>query len=201
MKLEFENPLFIGAHPDDNCLSCGGTMSRLNREGIDFHCYTMTCFNEERERSLRSAMEFIQPKTYDVYPFMASYIEDHKREIRRTLLKIKNTVNPDVVFTHSVDSGHLDHRLLAQEIRKLFRYENMFSYHGLKEEGVFHPNTFIPLEEEDVITKIKLLGHFKLEAQYQDFLTPDAIRSRARVDGVKCGEKYAESFNLTRMKI
>ena len=201
MKLKFENPLFIGAHPDDNSLNCGGFMSRLRREGVGFHCYIMTCFNEEREKNLRSAMKFIKPETYDVFPFLASYLEDHKRELRQTLLNIREEVNPDVVFTHSINSSNQDHVLLAKEIKKLYRSETLLSYHGLKEEGVFHPSFFIPLTKEDVLTKIELLGHFKQEGRFQDFLTLDAVKSRARVEGVRCGEEYAESFNIVRMKI
>ena len=193
--------LFIGAHPDDNCLHCGGLMSRINRWGGEFHCRIMTCFDEDRAANLRSAMDFIRPETFEVYPFLASYLEDHKRKLRRTLLKIRSEVKPDVVFTHNLDSSSLDHALLAKEIRKLYRWENMFGYQGLKDEGGFTPMVFVKLEEEDVLTKIELLKHFRLESQYQDFLNPDVIKSHARVMGVKCGETYAEGFNIVRMKL
>ena len=176
-------------------------MSRLNRRGIEFHCGVMTCFDEDREANLRSAMKFIHPETYEVYPFLASYLEDHKRELRRILLKIRDEVKPDIVFTHNLNSSSPDHVLLAKEIRKLYRYENIFGYQGLKDEGKFKPTFFVTLEEEDVLTKIELLKHFRLESQYQDFLSPDAIKAHARVMGVKCGETYAEGFNIVRMKI
>lgn len=201
MKLEFERPLFIGAHPDDNCLGAGGLMSRLKKEGKEFHCVTMTCFDEDRRRNWVNAMEYVKPKSYEIFDFLASYLEEHKHEFRRALLEIKDKIQPDVVFTHHLDSSHPDHNLLAREIRKLFRYQTIFGHQGLKGEGVFYPTVFFEINEDELEDKIKALSFFAWEKQYQAFMKEEAIRARARVYGIRVGVEYAEGFNILRMKL
>lgn len=201
MKLTFDSPLFIGAHPDDNCLGAGGLMSRLRREGVGFHCYTMTCFDEDRKRNWENAMAFIKPKSYGISRFLADYLEEHKRELRRTLLKIRDEVKPDTVFTHSLYSGSPDHVLLAKEVKKIFRYQTIFGRAGLKEEGGINRTVFFEISDADLENKVKALSYFTWETKYQDFMQPEAIRAQATIHGIKIGVKYAEGFDIMRMKV
>lgn len=201
MKLEFDRPLFVGAHPDDNCLGAGGLMSRLHQASVDFHCYTMTCFDEDRKRNWENAIAFIKPKSYGIHYFLADYLEDHKRELRRILLKIKKEVDPDIVFTHNLKSSIPDHSLLATEVRRLFRYQTVLGYPGMKDEGRFKLTLFFEINEAELEDKVKALSYFTWETKYQDFMQPEAIRAQARMYGIKVGVKYAEAFDLVRMKV
>ncbi len=200
MNLEFERPVFLGAHPDDNCIGCGGLLARLRDLEKDFFCYTFTCLNEIRRREWENAMDYLHPTDRGIYTMVGDTLPDHRYRIRRILEEIKVEVNPDIIFTHSPNNIHQSHQTLTEETERIIRNTTLLGHGGVKGAPRFIPNLFIELTEEEVNGKIKLLSFFKSEGS-KYFIQPEVIESVARVNGAKIGVKYAEGFDIVRIKV
>ena len=199
MNLEFERPVFLGAHPDDNCIGCGGLLSRLKEEERDFFCYTFTCLNEKRETEWYDAMDYLHPTARDIYTMKGDTLPDYRYHIRDILEKIKIDVAPDIIFTHSLNNIHQSHIALAEEVERIMRYTTILGHADAKSGTRFVPNLFIELSEEEVEEKIKLVSFFKSES-FKYSIRPDVLKAIARVNGAKIGVKYAEAFDIVRLK-
>jgi len=194
MNTHFKRPVFIGAHPDDICLFCGGLLSKLN--GSKFYCYTFTSLNDERREEWKKAMNFLKPTGCELYRFKGDTLSDHRYEIRKLLEKIKKDVDPDIVFTHSLNSVHQSHLALAEETRRIMRYRSILGYEEAR--TCIIPKLFVELSEENMADKLHVLSYFKSE-NWKPFFEDDVLLSRARVYGSVIGSKYAEAFDIVRI--
>jgi len=199
MEINIKRPVFIGAHPDDNLIGCGGILSRLSQSGDEFHCYTFSCNNESRRIDWENAMNYLNPTTKKLYHFKGDSLPDHRYEIRKTLETIKKTVNPDIIFTHSRKSLHQSHITLAEETERIMRNTTILSHEGIKGGPNLVPNLFFEITEKELEEKIKLISFMESEKN-KYFLQEDLIHSVARVYGGSIGVKYAEGFEVVRIK-
>jgi len=200
MNLEFERPVFLGAHPDDNCMGCGGLLSRLREEERNFFCYTFTCLNEKRKAEWHDAMDYLHPTAREIYMMKGDTLPDYRYRIREILEEIKIDVAPDIVFTHSLNNIHQSHIALAEEAERIMRYTTILGHADVKSGTRFIPSLFIELNEKEVEEKIKLVSFFKSEG-FKNPTHPDVLRAIARVNGARIGIKYAEAFDIVRLKV
>ncbi len=198
MEISVNRPLFIGAHPDDNCIGAGGFMSRLM--GSEFHCYTLTCNNKLRELEWGNAMDYLRPTSSRLYQIKGDELPDNRYRIREILERIKAKVNPDVIFTHSLNSIHQSHLALVEETERIMRNVTILGHAGLKSGPRFVPNFFIELNKEELNEKIKLIAFHKSEGK-KYFLQPEVIEAVARYAGARIGVEYAEGFDVLRIKV
>jgi len=198
MKLSFDRPVFLGAHPDDNCIGAGGIMSRLR--GSEFHCYTFSCNNQLREFEWVTAMDYLQPTSSKLLQLKGDALPDHRYEIRKVLEEIKDLIDPDVVFTHSLNSVHQSHIALVEETERIMRNVTILGHAGVKSGPRFVPNFFIELSREELDEKLKLIKFHKSEGK-KYFTQPDLIEAVARYTGGRIGVEYAEGFDVLRIKV
>jgi len=198
MELKFETPVFIGAHPDDNCLGCGGILSRL--KPYSFHFYTFSCLNDGRKQEWLNLVSHLKPSNGEIYLFKGNMLPDHRYEIRMELEKIKREVNPDIIFTHTLNSTHQSHATLAEEVERIMRYTTVLGYGDVKSAPRFVPSVFFEITHRELQNKIKLISFIESECSKQA-LQPELIKAVARVNGGKIGVEYAEAFDVVRIKL
>lgn len=199
MEINIKRPLFLGAHPDDNIIGCGGILSRLSQSCKEFHCYTFSCNNDSRRIEWETAMTYLNPTTTNLYDFKGDSLPDHRYEIRSILEMLKKTINPDIIFTHSRKSLHQSHMTLAEETERIMRNITILSHEGIKSGPNLTPNIFFEITKKELKEKIKLISFMESEKK-KYFLQEDLIRSVARVSGGAIGVKYAEGFEVVRVK-
>ena len=199
MEISIKRPLFIGCHPDDNIIGCGGILSRLSKSGDEFHCYTFSCNNDSRRKEWETAMNYLNPTTKKLYEFKGDSLPDHRYEIRSILETLKKTINPDTIFTHSRKSLHQSHVALSEEVERIMRNTSILTHEGIKGGPNLTPNMFIEITEKELQEKIKLISFMETEKK-KYFLQEDLIRSVARIYGGSIGVKYAEGFEVVRIK-
>jgi LmbE family N-acetylglucosaminyl deacetylase len=176
------NILAIGAHPDDIELGCGGLLLKAVKRGHNVFMYALTRGGasgdpEERTQELIESSEFIGARSLWVDNF-----EDTKLSLNSEIIDhieyFIDKSSADVIYTHSCQDNHHDHRMLATATIEAARYvPNVLAYEmPLTRE--FKPQVYYDIS--DVIQeKIELINLFKSQKKKM-FLQSHAIKGLAQ---------------------
>jgi len=199
----------IGAHSDDIEIGAGGTLLKLIEANPDLKvCWVV--FNAERTRfseAQESAKEYLAPlkKGYQVQiaSFRESYFPAQWGEIKDFFSRVVSDffdecdgLGPDLVFTHTRDDRHQDHRVLSDLTWNAYRNNVILEYEILKYDGdLGRPNVYVPLTERIAARKIELLfKHFKSQASSKHWFDGESFKALARIRGLESASLYAEAF-------
>lgn len=186
--------LFVAAHVDDNELSCGGTIFRLIEEGHDVTMVTLShVYNGiDLIEEWRQCQTVIRPTTGLYTDFQTRYFRNQRQDILDYLLRLDK---PDVVITHSSTSFHQDHSIVGEECIRAFKHSTILTFQQEWNNRNFIKNYFVKLEPKHIEKKIRALQSFDSQ-QGKSYIHPDFIWANALNNGVICGVKYAEAFNV-----
>jgi LmbE family N-acetylglucosaminyl deacetylase len=218
------NILCVAAHPDDIEILCAGTLIRYANEG---HKITMAIFTsgnmgdtkippEElekiREKEARDAAAIINANLV-----WAGVMDEHvfpDREQRRLMIDILREADPDVIFTHSPNDYHPDHRYVSQLVfdsyfqkglpfipgqsRAACRFGHAQLYYMDNLGGI----GFLPAEYVDISdvmdVKLQMLACHKSQVEAMKELAAtelaDMVSVQARFRGLAAGCRFAEGF-------
>jgi len=205
--------LILSPHTDDAEVGCGGTISKLIREGYEIYVMVFSAafpsesyivknkdtnpqilFDELKE-SMKTLG--VPEKNLDVWQFQVRYLYTMRQDILNNILKLKKKIEPDLVFLPCQDDIHQDHQVIYKEGLRAFKTTSILGYEYPWNNINSKANCFFKITEEDLKKKIMALSHYK--TQYgRPYLEPDFIVSWAKVNGVKVETKYAEAFETIR---
>lgn len=197
--------LFIGPHPDDVELGCGGFIAK-NKTASLYYAVMCPCLeipeNKNILEELKNSIETlgIPESNLTLGNLPLRLLHDHRSEVREELLKLKKTVKPHIVFCPSILDVHQDHEVLAVETFRLFRDVSIFNYEVGRSILHLKPNLYVHLTEEQLETKVKALMCYKSQ-QRRFYFKPEVFRSLATIRGVQCGAQYAEAFEVLRLHL
>jgi len=156
--------IFVGAHPDDIEIYCGGTIMKLQEKKVDIIYIICTDgYIKDGNRILEAekAINELKIKKYYCLGFDDGQLE-HNINLIRELDDIFKKENPDIIFCHSPKDYHQDHIAVAKCVRSANRlYDSSlisYSYHNYYES--FDANLFIDISKY-FKRKEKLLNIFK----------------------------------------
>ena len=207
------NVLFIGAHPDDVELGCGGAILKHleNRDTV----YVMVVTDGESGSKTQQINgdrlnETIKSLTFagiSKKHLICLHLPDTEvwRERQKLLDAIGETCKNykiDYVYTHSVQSYHQDHVAIFEEtIRAAKETSGIFAYEtngGTRSS--FAPNFFIDIES--VLKKKLRMLQFHKSQSGKDYFDLTAIEALSRVRAAQSKiYKYAEAFELLRLSL
>jgi LmbE family N-acetylglucosaminyl deacetylase len=194
--------LCVGAHSDDIEIGCGGTILRLLQEcaEAEVQWVVLGSSGQRVAEALLSAHNFLahaRKKNVIVKNFKNSFFPYVGAEIKTFFEELKETVSPDVIFTHYRNDLHQDHRLISELTWNTYRNHLILEYEVLKYDGDLGvPNFFVHLNASVCQQKVRLiLDCFQTQTE-KDWFTSDAFWSLLRLRGIesKAPEKYAEGF-------
>lgn len=199
---EVRRVLCLGAHCDDIEIGCGGTVLRLiqGRSNLEFLWVVFSSTPVRAEEARRSAGLFLAGAAKAevlVKDFQDGFFPFHGSFIKQAFEDLKTAFQPDLVLTHTEDDLHQDHRLISQLTWNTFRDHLVLEYEIVKYDGdLGRPNVYVPLSEEVLSAKIRLLTEAFESQAGKDWFTADAFRSIARLRGLECrsGSGHAEAF-------
>lgn len=202
--------LVISAHADDMELACGGTVYKLTQEGKDVY-HLILSYNlkgasskfsaEEVQEELYASAKILGLKKENIFieKFENRVFPEHRQEILDTLWNYRRKINPDLVFTGTLDDMHQDHVVLAQESFRAFKDSNIISYgfdwNRINKEVDFYSI----LSEEALQKKIQAALCYNSQIEGRAYFDPEYIKSWAITRGVEVKERYAEAFNVVRL--
>ena len=203
--------LVLAPHTDDGELGLGGTIHKLNAAGCEVH-YTAFSAAEESipeefdlgqtrlEVCRATEVLGIHADNLEVMSFKVRRFADYRQEILDSMIKLRASINPDVVFIPSSEDVHQDHQIIHSEAIRAFKTRTILGYELIWNEFSFHSDLLITLEEEDVRAKVRALSKYETQAG-RPYMSSDFILGLARARGVQAGAVYAEAFEVIRCVI
>ena len=193
--------LAIGAHADDIEIGAGGTFLALTRlhPGLHVTWLVLAASGERVDEARASAAAFldraaeIDVRIHDLRDGFLPY----GPEAKELFEELKETVEPQLVFTHTRDDLHQDHRVACELTWNTFRDHAILEYEVPKFDGdLGRPNLYVELTDEIAREKVALLQrHFSSQAGkhwFDEELFLGLMRLRAME--VRSPSRYAEAF-------
>ena len=118
-------------------------------------------------------------------------------EVKAFFEELKQTVSPDLIFTHNRKDAHQDHRLIAELTWNTFRDHLILEYEIPKYDGdMGQPSVFVPLQAELCQKKVRYLMDAFQSQQTKRWFQEDTFLSLMRLRGMECNAPsgYAEAF-------
>ena len=203
--------LIICAHTDDEC-GCAGTIARIiDEEGNEKISYvafsdiakplTEQGYQPDTARiECAEAMRRFGIKHHKILDYENRIFPTNRQNILDDMIKIKNYLEPEVVFIPASTDIHQDHQVIYNEGLRAFKHSIIMGYE-LPQNIIAAKNTaFIQLKKKHIEQKIYALSAYQSQA-FRVFATPDFIWGLAKLRGAQCNAEYAEAFELIRMII
>jgi len=203
--------LVLAPHTDDGELGCGGTISRFLEEGKAVYYVAFSTAKESVPKHLpdnileievRNATKTlgINQENLFVYGFTVRKLNYVRQEILEELVKIRNSIKPDLVFMPSENDLHQDHYTVAVEAKRAFKNTSILAYELPWNNIEFKTECFVRLEQHHVDSKINAIGEYKSQKERM-YADKDYLRSHLRMRGVQIGSEFAECFEVIRWLI
>ena len=221
------NILFVVAHPDDEVLGAGATISKLVKKGHRVAVCTMA--NQATARAnISKTLQNDQNNAFGIMGIEKSYAGDFPNIQMNTVPHlrlvqfIESTIedwNAEVVYTHHPSDTNNDHVMTsyaAQAASRLFqRREGLpclkqFLYMEVPSStewsldtsvNRFTPNMFVEVGNEGIDTKLKALRAYAgVMRPYPHPRSEEAIKGLAAYRGAQAGCMYAEAFEIAFLR-
>lgn len=200
--------LVLAPHTDDGELGCGGAIARFAKEGKEVHYVAFSICTRSLPKGMApdtlaievkkaTAILGVDPANLTLFDFDVRMFKEHRQEILEEMIKLKNRINPDLVFVPSPTDIHQDHQAISEEGLRAFKNTTLLGYEMPWNNVTFNTRCFIKLEEEHLRIKINALMEYRSQ-KHRTYLNEDFIRSLAMIRGVQTGTQFAESFEVIR---
>jgi LmbE family N-acetylglucosaminyl deacetylase len=199
--------LCLGAHSDDIEIGCGGTLLELLRlhRHLEFHWVVFTSGAEREREARRSADLFLKgaaKKTVTVLDFRNGFFPFVGAEIKEYFERLKSETSPDLIFTHTRNDLHQDHRVINQLTWNTWRNHMILEYEIPKYDGdLGTPNLYVPFDRRICERKIKYLMACFGTQRDKHWFTHDTFAGLMRIRGIEVSSagKFAEGFYARKM--
>lgn len=192
--------LCVGAHSDDIEIGCGGTILRLREEfrAIEFHWTVFTAAGIRTDEARTGARLFANVANPDLKDFRDGFLPFDGARVKDGFEELKPKISPDVIFTHTRNDAHQDHRLLCELTWNTFRDHLIFEYEIPKYDGdMGQPNCFVPLTAEQAQKKVAFLMETFGSQRNKRWFQPETFLALMRLRGMESNAPsgYAEAFH------
>lgn len=211
MFSSFKKVLVIGPHADDGEFGCGGLISKLVKSGSEVHYAVFSTCEESvpngmpkniLEVELRSSAKLlgILDKNIYLYDYRVRRFNERRQDILEDLIRIRNTVKPDLVLTPASNDIHQDHSTVSIESVRAFKNNTILGYELVWNNILTSNACFISIDDADLSCKIGAISEYKSQG-FRSYSSPDFIKALAKVRGVQVDKKYCEMFEVIRWVI
>jgi LmbE family N-acetylglucosaminyl deacetylase len=204
MKFFGKNVLFLGAHPDDIEIGCGALIHHVANIS-QVTCVTLSdnqtnpdlknVVNEQRRSMARLGV----PKERVQYgPFATRVFPQARQEILQYFLSLREQLDPDIIFVHTVHDVHQDHLTMTEESLRAFRGITVLGFDVVRSSYGFFPHFLVAVNEEDVKAKIEALSEYET---YRDkyYFNSELTRAIMIRHGALAERPFAEGFDILRI--
>lgn len=210
------NILILAAHPDDETLGCGATISKLSSEGHNIHLLTFTDGVGSRDNNLENRNTKLQEVSsiLGINNFLSGTFPDNEMDSISMLTVCKfidRSINfqPDIIFTHFIEDLNIDHQIVTKAALCVFRPQfghkmKIYSYYvpsstDYNSISHYNGNSYINVSDIDVTKKLNALAIYDTEMrEYPHSRSYKNVENLMKVWGSEVGVEYCEKFKLIR---
>ena len=205
---QYKKVLILSPHTDDGEFGCGATITKLIEDGSEVYYAAFSACEQSvlpefpkdiLTKEVKAATQIlgIKPENLILFKYDVRTFNYHRQAILDDIIKLKNEIQPDLVFTPSVNDIHQDHATVSNEAVRAFKFTSILCYELPWNNFNFTTTCFFKLTEKHVQNKVNALKEYKSQA-HRSYADEDFIRSLARIRGVQIGAQYAEVFEMVR---
>jgi LmbE family N-acetylglucosaminyl deacetylase len=207
----FNRILILAPHTDDGEIGCGASIAKFTEEEKNVY---YAAFSSAR-RSVRDGLPKnilevevkeatkvlgLPSQNLILYDYEVRTFPAFRQEILEDIIKLRNQINPDLIFVPSLNDIHQDHQVIAREGLRAFKNVTILGYEQPWNNIVFETKNFIVVEKRHIDKKVEALTCYKSQS-HRKYLNKDFIWSLARTRGTQIEGKYAEAFEVLRFII
>jgi LmbE family N-acetylglucosaminyl deacetylase len=197
-----ERVLAIGAHPDDVEIGCGGTLLDHRRRGDRITILTMSRGAIGGDAASRTDEAAATAASIGAQLLLGSLpdtqISDGVETIR-LIEAVVRAIDPTVVYVHSPNDNHQDHRAVSSATMSATRgVRRVFAYQSPSATNGFTPTQFVAID--DVMDrKVEVLNMFGSQ-NGRSYLEPEMVIASCRywARHLSASARYAEPFEVVR---
>ncbi|MDJ1131467.1 PIG-L deacetylase family protein [Streptomyces iconiensis] len=197
----------VGAHCDDIAIGAGGTLLTLclAHPGLRVDALVLSGGGGEREQEERAALAAFCPGAelgLTVLKLSDGRLPAQWEEAKSAVEELRERSDPDLVLAPRTDDAHQDHRGLAKLMSTAFRDHLMLGYEIVKWDGdLGRMAVYQPLSPETAERKVRLLQEHYPSQRHRPWYDREAFLGLARIRGIECHARYAESFAVTKLTL
>lgn len=201
--------LALGCHADDIEIGCGATLLTLAQGGSDVEVTWVVLGaegdrGEEARQSAKTFLEGVAHSHVAVHGFRDGFFPYVGAEVKEVFEELKQTLDPNLILTHTRHDLHQDHRLVCELTWNTFRDHAIFEYEIPKYDGdLGAPNVYVPVSGDLARTKARLLLEaFPSQAAkhwFDESLFLGVMRLRGMESASPTG--YAEAFTCRKLSL
>lgn len=152
--------LVVVAHPDDEVIGMGGTISKHTNEGDEVHVVCVTGGETSSGYNRHTDTSNVAP-ILGIYSYIFLNFPDQQLDtitqssINNIISQKIQTIKPNIVYTHAREDLNIDHRIVHDSVMVTCRptgscsvkelYTFNVSQWDFGEMGSFQPNTFVDI--------------------------------------------------------
>ncbi|MBC7410860.1 MAG: PIG-L family deacetylase [Bacteroidia bacterium] len=200
--------LVLAPHTDDGEFGCGGTINKLISEGNEVYLAAFSACQQSvlpqfpsdiliTEVKAATIKLGIKPENLILFNYDVRTFNYRRQDILDDLIKLRAKIKPDMVFIPSLNDIHQDHKTIAEEGLRAFKFSTILCYEMPWNNITFTTSSFFILTEANVQAKVNALGEYKSQA-HRPYANERFIRSLANTRGVQIDQEYAEAFEVLR---
>ena len=208
MEIKDKTVIVLAPHTDDGEFGCGGTINKLTEHGNNVYYAAFSACRHSVLKEFPSdilvtevkeatAVLGILPENLILYEYDVRTFSYQRQPILDDLIKLRETIKPDVVFMPSGSDIHQDHQTIYTEAIRAFKNCSMLCYELPWNNFTFNTQSFVILEESHLAKKIEALSKYKSQ-QHRPYASAKFISALAHTRGVQIGAVYAETFEIQR---
>lgn len=209
--------LITVAHRDDETIGCGGAIYRHYLKGDEVYCLSFTdgvsARNKVKKKDLKNRINS-SIKASKILKFKwvenKNFFEDNKLDsyplldLVKVIEKVKNRINPDIVYTHYFNDLNVDHKAVSMATITAFRplkkerckeilfFEIPSSTDYSPQD--FVPNYFVEISKQWSLKKKALLAYGNEIKNQKTSRDLSSLKSFYEYRGNTVGLKMCESF-------
>lgn len=208
MNISQQKILILAPHTDDGEFGCGGSIHKWISEGKKVYYATFSAckqsvlpqFPEDiliTEVKEATAILGIRKENLILFDYEVRTFNYHRQEILDDMIQLRQDINPDLVVMPSMNDIHQDHKTIAEEGLRAFKFKSILCYEMPWNNLSFQTTCFSILTPENVSKKLEALQCYQSQA-HRPYANPEFIKGLAINRGVQISKQNAEVFEVLR---
>lgn len=196
-----ERVLAVGAHPDDVEIGVGGILLAHRAAGDHVTVMTMSHGSQGGDRAERAAEAQEAARLLGARLELRDLEDTHISESNPTVGLVEEVVaevQPGVVYVHTVNDLHQDHRNVHRATMVAARrVPSLYCYESPSTTVDFRPARFVSIEPH-LDGKVEVIGAYASQVAVRAYLEEELVRATSRYWGRFGGARFCEPLEVVR---